>query len=138
MLISQSTIKRIVREYRNEGIVVPTRGQIEDIGPGITHKERIIELLIKGYRYAEVIVQTGHTAASIENYERRFVRVAYFHREGKNETVIRNLTGYSECLIKKYIEMYCRYGKTHPDALNTMLQRFHRYVEYNDEEKKTG
>ena len=138
LLISQSTIKRIVREYRNEGIVVPTRGQIEDIGPGITHKERIIELLIKGYRYAEVIVQTGHTAASIENYERRFVRVAYFHREGKNETVIRNLTGYSECLIKKYIEMYCRYGKTHPDALNTMLQRFHRYVEYNDEEKKTG
>lgn len=65
LLISQSTIKRMVREYREEGITVPTRGQIEDIGPGITHKERIIELLVKGYRYAEVMVQTGHTEASI-------------------------------------------------------------------------
>ncbi len=136
LLISQSTIKRMVREYRMEGIVVPTRGQIEDIGPGITHKERIIDLLIKGYRYAEVMVQTGHTEASIENYERRFVRVAYFHREGKNERVIRNLTGYSESLIRKYIEMYEKYRKSHYDALNTMLQRFHRYVEYNEEGKK--
>lgn len=138
LLISQSTIKRMVREYRTEGIVIPTRGQIEDIGPGITHKERIIDLLIKGYRYAEVMVQTGHTEASIDNYERRFVRVAYFFREGKTEIVIRNLTGYSEGLIRKYIEMYEHYRKTYPDALSTMLQRFHRYVEYNEEEKKIG
>lgn len=138
LLISQSTIKRMVREYREEGIVVPTRGQIEDIGPGITHKERIIDLLVRGYRYAEVMVQTGHTETSIENYERRFVRVAYFYREGKNETVIRNLTGYSEGLIKKYIQMYEQYRRTHFEALNTMLQRFHRYVEYNEDEKKTG
>ncbi|NMA48410.1 MAG: DUF1670 domain-containing protein, partial [Tissierellia bacterium] len=31
--ISISTIKRYIRQYRTEGIVVPTRGQIEDIGP---------------------------------------------------------------------------------------------------------
>jgi hypothetical protein len=139
LLISQSTIKRMVREYRDEGIVVPTRGQMEDIGPGVTHKERIIDLLVRGYRYAEVMVQTGHTEASIENYERRFVRVAYFYREGKNEVVIRNLTGYSEGLIRKYIQMYKQYNRTHFEALNTMLQRFHRYVEYNnDAEKKIG
>lgn len=138
LLISQSTIKRIVREYRNEEIVVPTRGQVEDIGPGITHKERIIELLVRGYRYAEVMVQTGHTEASVENYERRFVRVAYFYREGKSEIVIRNLTGYSEGLIKKYIQMYERYRNIYFEALNNMLQRFHRYVEYNEDEKKTG
>jgi len=29
LLISQSTIKRMVREYRTEGIVIPTRGQID-------------------------------------------------------------------------------------------------------------
>jgi len=138
LLISQSTIKRIVREYRTEGIVVPTRGQMEDIGPGITHKERIIDLLVKGYRYAEVMVQTGHTEASIENYERRFVRVAYFYREGKSIKVIRNLTGYSEDLITKYIQMYEKYCRTQDEALNNMLQRFHRYVEYNESEKKIG
>jgi hypothetical protein len=54
--ISISSIKRIIKKYKEKNIVVPTRGQIEDIGPGITHKERIIELLIKGYLYSEVII----------------------------------------------------------------------------------
>ena len=66
--ISTSTIKRYVKQYREKDIVVPTRGQIEDIGPGITHKEKIIELLIKGYRYSEIMIQTVHTEDSIENY----------------------------------------------------------------------
>lgn len=135
--ISISTIKRYIRQYRSEGIVVPTRGQVEDIGPGITHKEKIIELLVKGYTYSEVMIQTAHTETSVENYEKRFVRVAYFHREGKNKLLIRTLTGYSESLIDSYIELYTRYEKEYPDSLNKMLERFHRYIDCG-EEKKTG
>lgn len=136
LCVSQSTIKRLIREYKEEGIVVPTRGQIEDIGPGITHKERIVELLIRGYRYSDVMVQTGHTAASVENYEKKFVRVSYFNREGKNDLAIRVLTGYSENLIRSYISMYERYKKKYPDSINKMLERFHRYIESPEEEKK--
>lgn len=135
--ISISTIKRCIRQYKTEGIVVPTRGQIEDIGPGITHKEKIIELLVKGYTYSEVMIQTAHTEASVENYEKKFVRVAYFHREDKNKLLIRTLTGYSEGLIDSYIELYTRYSKEYPDSLNKMLERFHRYIDCGDE-KKTG
>lgn len=118
-------------------ISVPTRGQIEDIGPGISHKEKIIELLIKGYRYSEIMIQTVHTEASIENYEKKFVRIAYFHREGKNKLLIRTLTGYSESLIENYTRLYTKYKVEHPEALNKILERFHRYLEYG-EGKKTG
>lgn len=135
--ISISTIKRYIRQYRADGIVVPTRGQIQDIGPGITHKEKIIELLVKGYTYSEVMIQTAHTEASVENYEKRFIRIAYFHREGKNKLLIRTLTGYSESLIDSYIELYTRYTKEYPDSLNEMLERFHRYIDCG-EEKKMG
>jgi len=135
--ISTSTIKRIVKEYREEGVTVPTRGQIEDIGPGITHKERIIELLIKGYSYSEVMLQTSHTEASIENYEKKFVRVAYFYKENKDNLTIRTITGYSESLINKYIELYEKYQKMYPEALKEILERFYRYMDYG-EEKKTG
>ncbi len=121
LCISQSTIKRLVREYKDQGIVVPTRGQVQDIGPGITHKERIIDLLIKGYSYSEVMVQTGYTEASVENYERKFVRIAYFYKEGKSERTIRVLTGFSENLIRKYIEMYEVYKKKYPDSIEKML-----------------
>lgn len=138
LCISQSTIKRMVREYREQGVIVPTRGQIQDIGPGITHKERIIDLLIKGYSYSEVMVQTGHTEASVENYERSFVRVAYFHKEGKSERTIRVLTGFSENLIRKYIEMYETYRRKHSDSVEKMLSRFYRYIEYAELEKKIG
>lgn len=135
--ISISTIKRYIRQYKTEGIIVPTRGQIEDIGPGITHKEKIIELLVKGYTYSEVMIQTAHTEASVENYEKKFVRVSYFHREGKNKLLIRTLTGYSEGLIDSYIELYTRYSEEYPDSLNKMLERFHRYIDCG-EEKKIG
>ena len=135
--ISTSTIKRIVKEYKEEGITIPSRGQIEDIGPGITHKERILELLIKGYTYSEVMLQTAHTEASIENYEKKFVRVAYFYREKKSLLTIRTITGYSESLISKYIELYKDYIALYPKALKEILERFYRYMDYGDE-KKTG
>lgn len=135
--ISTSTIKRIVKEYREEGITIPSRGQIEDIGPGITHKERILELLIKGYTYSEVMLQTAHTEASIENYEKKFVRVAYFYRENKNPLTIRTITGYSESLVTSYIKLYEKYELLYPKALEEVLGRFYRYMDYGDE-KKTG
>jgi hypothetical protein len=135
--ISSSTIKRIIKSYKEQGIVVPTRGQIEDIGPGITHKERIIELLVRGYLYSEVMIQTSHTEASIENYERKFVRIAYLHREGKNDLKIRLITGYSEALIKSFKELYEKNISKYPEAVNKMLERFQSYLE-DDFEKKIG
>jgi hypothetical protein len=135
--ISCSTIKRIVKNYRQQGITIPTRGQIEDIGPGITHKERIVELLVKGYLYSEVMILTAHSEASIENYERKFVRIAYLNREGKNDLKIRVITGYSEALIKSFKELYKKYSIAYPEAVNRMLERFQIYIE-DDSEKKTG
>jgi hypothetical protein len=116
---------------------VPTRGQIEDIGPGITHKEKIIELLVKGYLYSDVMIQTAHSEASVENYERKFVRIAYLHREGKNDLKIRVITGYSEALIKSFKDIYEKYIKAYPEAVNKMLGRFQSYID-DDFEKKTG
>jgi hypothetical protein len=136
--ISCSTIKRIVKTYRQQGITIPTRGQIEDIGPGITHKERIIELLIKGYLYSEVMILTAHSEASIENYEKKFVRIAYLSREGKSDLKIRVITGYSEALIKSFKELYKKYSIAYPKAVKIMLERFQSYIEEDSSEKKIG
>jgi hypothetical protein len=134
--ISKSTIKRIVKKYKENDIMIPTRGQIEDIGPGITHKERVIELIIKGYLYSDIMIMTAHTEASIENYEKKFVKIAYFHREGKNELKIRLITGYSEALIKSFIELYKNNKKNYPELVDNMLKRYEKYIEF--EEKKIG
>lgn len=134
--ISRSTIKRIIKKYKSNNIIVPTRGQIEDIGPGITHKERIIELIIKGYLYSDIMIMTAHTEASIENYEKKFVKIAYFYKEGKTELKIRLITGYSEALIKSFIELYKNNKKNYPELVENILKRYEKYIEF--EEKKTG
>ena len=58
----------------------------------------------------EVMIQTAHTEASVESYEKKFVN-CIFPQEGKNKLLIRTLTGYSEGLIDSYIELYTRYMK---------------------------
>lgn len=134
--ISKSTVKRIVKQYKDKDIFIPTRGQIEDIGPGVTHKERIIELIVKGYLYSDIMILTAHTEASIENYERKFVKIAYLHREGKNELKIRSITGYSEALIRSFVSLYERNMKNYPQSVNKMLKRYEAYIEHI--EKKIG
>ena len=44
LIVDKSTVKRIVKRIKARGGSIPTRGEIKDIGPGISHKARIIEL----------------------------------------------------------------------------------------------
>jgi hypothetical protein len=48
--------KEICRRCDKQGIVVPTRGEIQDIGPTVSHKSKIIELYLKGYEYTDIKV----------------------------------------------------------------------------------
>ncbi|GAG11192.1 unnamed protein product, partial [marine sediment metagenome] len=47
LIVDKSTVKRIVKRIKARGDSIPARGEIKDIGPGISHKARIIELLLK-------------------------------------------------------------------------------------------
>lgn len=47
LIVDKSTVKRIVKRIKGKGGSIPTRGEIKDIGLGISHKARIIELLLK-------------------------------------------------------------------------------------------
>jgi hypothetical protein len=43
---SPATVKRDLAECRANGVAVPTRGQIRDIGPGISHKAQVIAVSV--------------------------------------------------------------------------------------------
>lgn len=51
---SRSTIQRDIAQLRSEGIDVPTRGQIKDIGKGVSHKTRIISDWLAGYTFSQI------------------------------------------------------------------------------------
>ena len=47
---------------------MPTRGQIRDIGPGVSHKARVVQLYLWGLQFTEIERRTRHSEDSIRRY----------------------------------------------------------------------
>lgn len=137
LLISPKTVKRACIRLKERGLYLPTRGNTDDIGPGISHKSKIIELLIKGYTYSEIVAHTGHCIESIRRYEDGFVKTVYYHIQKKPLNTIRILTNLSERVIGEYIALYHKYDTDeYRSSLTGMLTRFHRFM--TEGEKNRG
>jgi hypothetical protein len=106
-----TTVKRIVKRIKARGDSIPTRGEIKDIGPGISHKARIIELLLKRYQPTEVALKTKHSLSSVTRYFENFIKVSYLDDQGFSIVKIRHLTGTSEKVVGEYLKIYTRCKK---------------------------
>jgi biotin operon repressor len=115
---SRSTIKRDIAQLRSQGLDVPTRGQIKDIGKGISHKTHIVSDWLAGYTFSQIKRRRWHSIRSIERYCSAFQRVARLHQRGLSVADIRISTGMSERLIGEYLGLYKAAG---PD--NERLQQ---------------
>jgi biotin operon repressor len=107
---SRSTIKRDIAHLRSEGIDVPTRGQMKDIGRGVSHKTRIVKDWLAGYTFSEIKKRRWHALGSIERYCMDFQRVARLHMHGLSIAEMRVSTGLSERLIQEYVDLYQEAG----------------------------
>jgi hypothetical protein len=102
---STKTIMRHIAQLENKGKIIPTRGKWKDIGPGISHKNRIIQLYLKGDEYTDIERKTKHTGEAIMLYVKDFARVLILTEEGFTDTEIRIITGLSDKNIKEYKEL---------------------------------
>jgi uncharacterized protein YerC len=103
---SRRTIRRDVKELKQQGIDVPTRGTLQDIGPGVTHKSRIVKMWLEGYEYTDIERKTGHSGFSVQRYLSGFSKAVRFYRRGYSLPEIRELTDMSERLAREYLELY--------------------------------
>jgi hypothetical protein len=71
-----------MKELRDRGIDIPTRGSIQDIRPTISHKTRIVELWLKGFEYTEIELRTNHSRHSIKRYLVDFSRIFMLQDKG--------------------------------------------------------
>jgi len=115
---STRTIQRDMRELREQGIEVPTRGSIQDIGPTVSHKTKILELYLKGYEYTEIETRTRHTGDSIKRYISGFSRVILLTQKGYSLIQIRELTNQSEKVIQEYLVLYEAYKEIGKDRIS--------------------
>jgi biotin operon repressor len=115
---SRSTVKRDIAELRAKGMNIPTRGQVKDIGKGISHKTQIVEDWLAGYTFSEIQQRRRHSISSIGRYCSDFQRVIRLHVQGLSLADIRLGTWLSERLIGEYLDLYAAVG---PD--NRQIQR---------------
>ena len=71
------TIRRDVAAFREKGIVVATRGQQKDIGPGVSHRGVAIRHWIEGHDTPEVARKINHSLTATERYIQAFARVVF-------------------------------------------------------------
>ena len=119
---SRSTIKRDIAHLRAENVDVPTRGQIKDIGKGISHKAHIVSDWLAGYTFSQIERRRCHSISSIERYCSGFQRVARLHHHGLSVAEIRVSTGLSERLIGEYLELYKSAGPDNPQLCQLLSE----------------
>ena len=112
ILLSESTktVARYVKELENHGHVVPTRGRLKDIGPGVSHKKRILELYLKGDEYTEIERKTKHSGEAIMRYVKDFARILVLTEEEYSAPELRIVTGLSDRVIREYQELIEQYS----------------------------
>ena len=92
---SPATVKRDLAACRAADVAVPTRGQIKDIGPGLSHKARVVQLYLWGLQFTDIEARTRHSEGSIRRYLADFRQIAALHVRGAAVAEIRAATGRS-------------------------------------------
>src|ERR671910_2974411 len=113
---STATVKRDLAVCRRRDVAVPTRGQIKDIGPGLSHKAQVVQLWLWGLQFTDIESRTRHSEASIKRYLADFRQIAALYARGAKIPEIRAATGRSVALIAEYIGLYERARREFPAA----------------------
>jgi len=100
------TIRRDIKALRENGTVVPTRGQQKDIGPGVTHRELALKHWLDGMEPVEVARRIHHSLTATERYIQHFCRVIFLHRKGFHPLQTAMTVGISSSCTETYIALY--------------------------------
>jgi len=103
--VSAGTIGKDIKVYQTEqGVILPYRGTIHDIGPSLTHKKVIIEKFLQGIPTPDISRMTQHTEEACDRYIKAFKKVRMLHGKMKPLEIAR-IIGMSERLVNEYIAL---------------------------------
>jgi len=104
--VSVRTIKRDCAALQAQGIYLPTRGHLQGIGRGQTHKAHIVGRWLRGETYDQVAWHTHHAVSCVRRYVQTFVRVVNLQQQGFSQTEMALLLQVSQPLLTEYLAVY--------------------------------
>jgi hypothetical protein len=113
----ERTIVRDLKDLRGQGIFVPLRSTIKDMGRTLSHRSLIIKEWVKGAEYSEIARKTNHSVKAVSNYVRKFKQVVALMKDGYDVHTIAFLTKISKRLAEEYIDI-----KAHSIIVSSRMQ----------------
>lgn len=106
LCINENTAAEYVREYYSlHGRHLPTRGNIQLIGSGQTHKKQIIQDYLDGYLVPKICQRTKHSKEAVERYIRDFEAVRLLASKFDDSRTISLITRLSTKVIHQYLDL---------------------------------
>ena len=100
------TAGQYVREYHTiYNKLLPTRGNIQLIGSGQTHKKQIIALHLKGYLVPTICQKTNHSKEAVERYIRDFESVKLLSTKFDDVDLISRIIRLSPTVVNQYLDL---------------------------------
>jgi hypothetical protein len=135
------TIRTDIKRYQQKhAILIPTRGNKKDIGPGITHREKAVELYLQGKDAVAIARDLQHSLKAVERYLQTFRRVLYCQWQVRNSLKTAMIVGVSVALVNRYLALRDRFINTdgYKERIAEIEDEGSRYWEYQDGKKKYG
>jgi len=104
--VNEFTAGNYIREYQSlYGRSLPTRGNIQQIGRGQTHKKQIISDYLNGYLVPTICQRTNHSKDAVERYIRDFEAVKLLNSKFDDLNTISLVTRLSKSVVSQYIDL---------------------------------
>jgi biotin operon repressor len=101
------SIQRDVKDLQKVGLVVPTRGTVQDIGPGVTHRELVVRCYVeKSMEAPDIARATRHSLKAVDNYLSKYGQVCFLREKGFTDLEISVTTGISLYGVKSFNDLY--------------------------------
>ncbi len=104
--VCDSVVSKYVREIQQQGRLLPTRGNMQDLSGAITHKREIITLYLERYLTPEIAAQTQHSKEAVDRYIADYHRVEILWKHGITSLdEISRLSRLSKRVAQQYVDL---------------------------------
>lgn len=106
LAVNEFTAGNYVREYQSlYNRKLPTRGNLQLIGSGQTHKREILTDYLNGYLVPSICQRTNHSKEAVERYIRDFEAVKLLASKFDDINTISLVTRLSKSVVNQYLDL---------------------------------
>jgi hypothetical protein len=123
----ERTLSRDLTYFREQGIAIPLRSTIKDMGRSITHRTQIVQEWLLGKEYSDISRNQFHSIPAIRNYIDKFKRSISLWKSGFDLHSISFLAKLSVPLVEAYIKIY-----QEADIIEPRQQEIENFLKKNE------